>query len=246
MSSISSIWRHPIKAYGREALASVALKSGECMPWDRIWALAHEASKAPAGEWARCVNFNRAAGIPTLMAITAELDEDSQTITLRHPDRPDLTFQPDDVPNALVEWTTPLVPSGRAQPSHIMRLDKHGYPDSAYPSISLANSASHAAVEQQLGRDLSIHRWRSNIWIDDVAAWVEFGWIGKDIAIGGAILRVKEPATRCMSTAANPDTGQRDADTLGALEHFGHQDFSVLAEVIQDGTIAIGDSVQVL
>ena len=30
------------------------------------------------------------------------------------------------------------------------------------------------------------------------------------------------------------------------LEHFGYQDFSVLAEVIQDGTIAIGDSVQVL
>jgi hypothetical protein len=30
------------------------------------------------------------------------------------------------------------------------------------------------------------------------------------------------------------------------LQHFGHQDFSVLAEVIQDGTIAIGDSLQVL
>ena len=60
------------------------------------------------------------------------------------------------------------------------------------------------------------------------------------------MLRVKEAATRCMSTAANPETGQRDADTLGALEHFGHQEFSVLAEVIQDGTIALGDSVQVL
>jgi hypothetical protein len=140
----------------------------------------------------------------------------------------------------------PMVPSGRAQPSHIMRLDKHGYPDSAYPSISLATTASHKAVEQQLGRDLSIHRWRSNIWVDGQAPWVEFDWVGKDIAIGGAILRVKEPATRCMSTAANPDTGQRDVDTLGALQHFGHQDFSVLAEVIQDGTIAIGDSLQVL
>ena len=90
------------------------------------------------------------------------------------------------------------------------------------------------------------HRWRSNIWIDGQAPWAEFNWIGKDIAIGGAILRVKEPTTRCISTAANPDTGQRDADTLGALQHFGHQDFSVLAEVIQDGTIAIGDSLQVL
>ena len=246
MSSVSSIWRHPIKALGRESLTSVALKTGECLPWDRVWALAHEASKATIGEWARCGNFNRAAGVPALMAITAELDEATQEITLHHPDRPDLTFHPDDAPEALVAWSAPLVPSGRAQPSHVMRLDKHGYPDSAYPSVSLANTASHNQVEQHLGRDLSIHRWRSNIWFDGATPWAEFDWVGKDIAIGNAILRVKEPATRCMSTAANPETGQRDADTLGALEHFGHQEFSVLAEVIQDGTIALGDSVQVL
>ena len=246
MSSVSSIWRHPIKALGRESLTSVALRTGECLPWDRVWALAHEASKATSGEWARCGNFNRAAGVPALMAITAELDEATQEITLHHPDRPDLTFHPDDAPEALVAWSAPLVPSGRAQPSHIMRLDKHGYPDSAYPSVSLANTASHNQVEQHLGRDLSIHRWRSNIWFDGASPWAEFAWVGKDVAIGNAILRVKEPATRCMSTAANPETGQRDADTLGALEHFGHQEFSVLAEVIQDGTIALGDSVQVL
>lgn len=246
MSSVSSIWRHPIKALGRESLTSVALKTGECLPWDRVWALAHEASEAKTGKWARCGNFNRAAGVPALMAITAELDEATQEITLHHPDRPDLTFHPDDASEALVAWSAPLVPSGRAQPSHVMRLDKHGYPDSGYPSVSLANTASHKRVEQHLGRDLSIHRWRSNIWFDGAIPWAEFDWIGKDLAIGSAILRVKEPATRCMSTAANPETGQRDADTLGALEHFGHQEFSVLAEVIQDGTIALGDSVQVL
>lgn len=246
MSSVSSIWRHPIKALGRESLTSVALKTGECLPWDRVWALAHEASEAKTGKWARCGNFNRAAGVPALMAITAELDEATQEITLHHPDRPDLTFHPDDASEALVAWSAPLVPSGRAQPSHVMRLDKHGYPDSGYPSVSLANTASHNRVEQHLGRDLSIHRWRSNIWFDGAIPWAEFDWIGKDLAIGSAILRVKEPATRCMSTAANPETGQRDADTLGALEHFGHQEFSVLAEVIQDGTIALGDSVQVL
>ena len=246
MSSVSSIWRHPIKALGRESLTSVALKTGECLPWDRVWALAHEASKAKTGKWARCGNFNRAAGVPALMAITAELNEATQEITLHHPDRPDLKFHPDDASEALVAWSAPLVPSGRAQPSHVMRLDKHGYPDSGYPSVSLANTASHNRVEQHLGRDLSIHRWRSNIWFDGATPWAEFDWIGKDLAIGNAILRVKEPATRCMSTAANPETGQRDADTLGALEHFGHQEFSVLAEVIQDGTIALGDSVQVL
>ena len=49
-----------------------------------------------------------------------------------------------------------------------------------------------------------------------------------------------------MATAANPKTGKRDADTLGALEHWGHQDFSVRAEVKQGGLIRKGDTLVVL
>ncbi len=64
--------------------------------------------------------------------------------------------------------------------------------------------------------------------------------------IGGAVLRIRERTDRCAATTANPDTGQRDADTLGALNTWGHQDFSVRAEVIRGGPVAIGDSVQVL
>jgi uncharacterized protein YcbX len=97
-------------------------------------------------------------------------------------------------------------------------------------------------VAQRLDRpDLSIHRWRGNIWLDGLGPWQEFEWLGRDIRIGSALLRVRERTDRCPATTANPDTGQRDADTLGALRHWGHMDFSVRAEVIEDGEIAIGD-----
>ena len=105
---------------------------------------------------------------------------------------------------------------------------------------------AHRAVEQRLGKPLSIHRWRGNIWLDCEAPWEEFDWMDRDVQIGECILTVRERTDRCMATAANPKTGKRDADTLGALEHWGHQDFSVRAEVKQGGLIRKGDTLVVL
>ena len=42
---------------------------------------------------------------------------------------------------------------------------------------------------------------------------------------------------------ANPETGRRDADTLGALDALGHQEFGLYAEVVAGGTIRCGDGV---
>jgi uncharacterized protein YcbX len=246
MSKVLSLWRHPIKGFGRESVESTIFQAGLSMPWDRVWAVAHDAAKAERGVWANCANFARSGKAPALMAVTASLDETSETITLRHPDRPDLTFSPDTQPEALIEWTRPLVSQDRALPSHILRLDGRGYTDTPYPSVSLCNMASHRAVEAQLDQELSIHRWRGNIWMDGFDAWDETTWTGKTIRIGGCVFLAKELATRCMSTTSNPTTGKRDADTLGALDHFGHQEFSMLAEVIETGPVAVGDQVEVL
>lgn len=246
MDNVTGIWRHPIKSHGREALDQITLIEGQAMPWDRVWAVAHDASKAEAGVWARCANFSRVSKAAALMAITATLNEAEESITLRHPDLPDLTFCPDREADALMAWVAPLVPQNRALPDHIMRLDGRGYTDSDFASVTLCNMASHRAVEQAIGHELSIHRWRGNIWFDSETPWIEFDWIDKNIAIGDAILRPTERTDRCVATTANPETGKRDADTLKALDGFGHQDFSMRCKVIQSGDIATGDKVQVL
>ena len=81
--------------------------------------------------------------------------------------------------------------------------------------------------------------------MDGLAPWEEFDWIGKTVRVGGTVLKVHERIERCLHTAANPKTGARDADTLGALrDGWDHQDFGVYAEVIEGGEIALGAKVE--
>jgi uncharacterized protein YcbX len=239
---LAQICRHPIKGHGREALASVCLLAGEVMPFDRHWAVAHEAAKLAPG-WNRCMNFARGAKAPLLMAITSALDEEKRAMTLRHPLRGEITFQPDDPADLprFLDWVRPLNPADRAQPVSIV-TGGVGMTDSAFPSVSILNLTSLADLSARMGRDLSVHRWRGNLWLDGAAPWAEFDWIGRAIEIGGAVLKIEQRITRCTATTADPETGEWAGDTLAALDStFGHQDFGVYATVLQGGPIAIGD-----
>ena len=239
---LAHICRHPIKGHGREDLASVRLSAGQCLPWDRHWAVAHDAAKLVDG-WNPCVNFARGAKAYGLMAIESDLDEATATLTLRHPDRGALTFRPDDPADLprFLDWVGPLNPTNRAQPARIVTAGR-GMTDSDFPSVAILNLASLADLSARMGQDLSIHRWRGNLWLDGAAPWAEWDWLGRDIRIGSAVLRVQERITRCMATTVEPATGHSNADTLGALEAaFGHQDFGLYATVVQDGDIALGD-----
>ncbi len=247
MAQVSALWRHPIKSHGREALQSVTLTKGRTMPWDRRWAVAHALAKSDGHAWAPCANYSRGSKQPALMAINASTDEATGRVTLSHPDLPDLTFDPDRDEALFLEWVAPIMPPERTQSAHIHRVPGRGMTDTDYPSVSLINLASHAEVAAKLARDISPLRWRCNIHIEGLEPWAEAGWIGKTVQVGTAEFTIREPILRCMATTANPETGLRDADTLGTLKaNWKHQNFGVYAEVIRSGEISIGDRVEVL
>jgi uncharacterized protein YcbX len=249
-SLLAHILRHPIKGHGREELPSVRLSPGEALPWDRTWAVAHQAShfdpEFPA--WAPCGNFQRGARTPAVMAIGARWDEDAGLMTLSHPDLGAITFDPEGDAAPFLEWVAPISPTdARFRPARVVRAPGRAMTDSDFPSISIKNLASLAALGRHLGADLSIHRWRGNLWLDGLSPWEEEGWVGRELRIGGARLRVRERVGRCKATTANPETGEVDMDTLRALRELrGDQIFGVYAEVIQAGEIRQGDRVEVL
>lgn len=248
-ATLARIERHPIKSHGRERLHEAVLSVGEALPWDRRWALAHDAAKLPDGamKWTPCQNFSRAAKAPSLTAIEAELDESTSSVTLSHPHLATITLQPDDPEDQarLLDWVRPLVPADRAMPSRVVSLPGRGLTDTDYASISLLNLGSNADLSRQMHCDLSPRRWRANLWLDGLAPWAEEGWPGRRFRIGGAEIEVIERIVRCLATTANPETGLRDADTLGALEAYrGDKTMGVYARVVVGGRIAEGDRLE--
>ena len=115
---------------------------------------------------------------------------------------------------------------------------------------SLRELAAHLGVEEVDGR-----RFRMLIELEGAGAHEEDRWIGGDVAIGSTVISVTKPDARCAITTQDPDTGERDLDTLRTILRYRgfraddpeHKiDFGVLGEVRVPGRISVGDEVTVL
>lgn len=246
---LASIQRHPLKSHGRETLETATLTADAALPWDRHWAVAHEAARLVDNGWSSWQNFSRGAKAPALMAINARLDEAARRLTLWHPDLPDITFAPDDPEDAarFIDWVRPICPPDRAQPAHIHSVAGIAMTDTDYQSVSILSLASNRELSARMGVELSPLRWRGNLWIEGLEPWAERGWIGKRVRIGACVLTVTEHIVRCLATATNPETGERDADTLGALKALhGAQEFGVYVRVVEGGQVRAGDPIEIL
>ena len=247
-ATIAHLVRHPIKSAGFEELSAVTLAEGRAFPFDREWAVAHAAAKCgtePAG-WASKLNFLRGWGSADLMAVACVSDEGARRLTLTHPRATPLTLCPDDPADQprLIDWLRPFWPSTRPEPVAVVRVPGQPMTDVPDPWVAVLNMATLRDLSARMGQDLSIHRWRGNIWVDGLAPWAEFDLVGQEIQVGAARLAVEVRITRCRATEANPATGRSDAPTLAALEAtFGHTDFGVYARVIEGGKVALGDIV---
>jgi uncharacterized protein YcbX len=115
---------------------------------------------------------------------------------------------------------------------------------------SLRELAAHLEVDAVDGR-----RFRMLIELEGASAHEEDTWIGRDVAVGSAVLQITKPVGRCAITTQDPDTGERDLDTLRTiLRYRGFRaddperkvDFGVVGEVRTPGRVSIGDEVTVL
>jgi uncharacterized protein YcbX len=245
---VAHLVRHPVKSAGYELVDQAVLVPGAAFPFDRVWAVAHAAARlTDPPTWAPKLQFLRGWGSAELMAISCRSVPEDGEITLSHPRRPTATFRLGDPADAalLVDWLRPLWPANRPEPAKVIRVPGQALTDQDQPLVSINSTASLADLSARMGQELSIHRFRGNIWVEGWAPWAELDLIGQEITVGGARLRVEEPIGRCRATGANPETGLQDADTMGALESsYGHADFGVFARVIEGGSLRTGDEVR--
>ena len=123
-------------------------------------------------------------------------------------------------------------------------------------AVSLVSDGSLAELAGQLGvRAVDGRRFRMLIELEGAGAHEEDTWIGEEVAVGSAVLHVTKPDARCAITTQDPDTGERDLDTLRTIIRYRgfrqddserKSDFGVLGDVHRPGRVSVGDPVRVV
>lgn len=245
MRELTAIRRFPVKGLGEEGLEDIALTPGRHLPGDRAWAVTHGRSawdpEAPGHISRR--HFVQTADSPALAATTVTRRGGALTV-----EGASGSFTGDIETIAgqtgLAAWVGHAAGATQPGPWHVVRLPGGALTDVEDAHVSILSDASLRALTQAAGIVLERRRFRGNLWLGGLAPWQEFEWEGREILIGAVRLRVTGRIGRCAAPEASPRTGRRDCPVTDLLyRQWGHTDFGVYAQVIEGGTLRLGDPV---
>ena len=114
-------------------------------------------------------------------------------------------------------------------------------------SLLVTTQATLDAVTAELGTPLDLRRFRTNVHVvfDDVPAYAEEQWEGRELAIGDATFRLLHPCERCVIPTRDPDTTEKWGELLRWLTRERRGLFGINARPLGAARIALGDLVVV-
>jgi uncharacterized protein len=253
---IRRINRYPVKGLSAESLDRVMLTPGEGLPHDRRFALARATTQfdPQRPEWMHKSHFVMLMRDEKLALLRTRFDEANGMLTIECDGRPRFAANVTEaqgqqaVARFIADFMGELLP----QPPRLVHAGGHRFFDAARKPgatsdkyVSIINLASLSALEDTVGRPVDPIRFRANVHVEGTSAWAEQDWMGSEIQLGHARLRIVSPITRCAATAVDPKTAKRDLDIPMILKGaFGHVHMGVYAEVMQGGAVGLGDELR--
>jgi uncharacterized protein YcbX len=146
---------------------------------------------------------------------------------------------------AAAAWITGFMGEEARGALRFSEVPGHAFTDIPDKAVSIIGLASVAELGARAGMALDPIRFRANILFSGGLPFAELEWVGREVLLGGARLRVFKRTKRCAATEVNPETAERDAKPPRWLvEHYGHADLGIYAEVIEGGRVAVGDALE--
>ena len=144
-------------------------------------------------------------------------------------------------------WEEPLSELA-GHPVRLVRAD--GVGTTLNGPVTLVSDGSLGRLAEQAGaEEIDSRRFRMLFELTGCEAHEEDTWEGRSFSVGEAVVRVGGPVDRCAVTTRDPDTGERDLDTLrliksyrGQRESDGAVLFGVYGSVVQPGRVRVGDA----
>ena len=223
--TVTQLHRWPVKSMGGEPVDALAV-DGRGAAGDRAHAVFDVHKGAPRRLTARQA--------PRLLAWKARYDGNPSEPSLAAPDGAEWAWSEPGLPAAL------SADLGRQVTLHSDPALQQDLPDSLLVTVQ----STLEAVSSELGAELDLRRFRTNIHVElDAAAFAEEGWEGRTLRVGAAELELLHPCERCAIPTRDPDTQEKWAPLLRHLfdRHTGR--FGINARARGEAKIAIGEEV---
>jgi uncharacterized protein YcbX len=140
------------------------------------------------------------------------------------------------------------------EPVRLMMTERPGDGNDSYAASLVSTASVEELARQAADGEASVdgRRFRMLVEVDGCEPHEEDAWVGREVRVGGAIIRVIRRDPRCVITTLDPDTGVADFDTLGTIRSYRYDrerkelPFGVYASVVEPGLIRVGDDVEPL
>ncbi|CAM3278645.1 MOSC N-terminal beta barrel domain-containing protein [Nocardioides dubius] len=219
--SLAAIRRYPVKSMGGEELARVVLDS-RGLVGDRWFAVVDAEGRLSSGKNSR--RFRRRDAVFDYAAQT----EGEQVLVTRGDARWRVGADELDV-----ELSAAMGAAVRVLPENEVPHFDDG-------PISLIGTATLAWCAER-GIDADPRRLRVNLLLETAEPFVEEGWLGTEVTLGGAALRIVDRVPRCRMIDIDQDGAAARGEWLKLLGAEREACAAVYAAVVRPGEVTVGD-----
>ncbi len=243
---ITAILRYPVKGLSAQALESVEVTAGGSLPFDRAWAIENGPSRfdpqdpRPVPD----ISFLILMRDERLATLEARFEDDTQRLVLHRGGRQvasGVLTSPSG--RQIIEQFFAAYMSDRLRGRpKVVGVPGYSITETGVNRVHIVNLATVRELERVMGKPVDPIRFRPNLIVDGPPPWSEFDWIGREISVGPIRLKICERTERCAATNVDPKTGARNMDIPAVMRReFGHHDLGVYAEILDAGTLSVGD-----
>lgn len=227
VGTVAGLWRYPVKSMAAEPLDAADV-SWHGLAGDRRWGFVR-------GDVPR-------SGFPWL-TIRERADMGGYRPRFTDPDRPDRSEVMVRTPSgAEMDVIDPALAGELGRAARAIKLDRGVFDSSP---LSLISAQTVAALGDLVDTELDIRRFRPNIVVDAEpgAPFAEDDWVGAELRVGAARIRVDRRDERCVIVNTDPDTGERDPRVLRAIAGRRQACLGVYGAPTLPGPVRVGDAI---
>ena len=116
----------------------------------------------------------------------------------------------------------------------------------AYPILIMTTGSLSTLADRKQSVNYDVRRFRPNLLVELAGEFPENAWVGKELMLGTAVLKVEMTCPRCIMTTHGFRDLPKDPKVMRELVTHNNGDLGVYCTVSTPGTVTTGDGVKLM